>query len=220
MTIGERIKLIREQHKMTQTELADAIGTTKQNVYKYENGIVTNIPSDRVEAIAQFFNISPSYLMGWDESDNSESDLSNLSNAEFDIVERPTSFARIPVVGEVAAGITSFADMQIIDYISCDDSILNDGYDYCYLKVKGDSMEPKISEDDLVLIRVQETVDSGSYAVVLVDDDNGLVKRVEYDREHLELISENPYYPPRKFYGEEMNRVRIFGKVVKIERYL
>lgn len=220
MTIGERIKLIREQHKLTQTELADAIGTTKQNVYKYENGIVTNIPSDRIEAIAHFFKISPSYLMGWDDADTPEISLSSLSRAEFDIVEQPASFARIPVVGEVAAGVTSFADMQIIDYISCDDSILNDGYDYCYLKVKGDSMEPKISEDDLVLIRVQEKVDSGSYAVVLIDGDNGLVKRVEYDNEHLELISENPYYPPRKFYREEMNRVRIFGKVVKIERFL
>ncbi len=65
MTIGERIKAIREENGMTQTELADAIGTTKQNIYKYENNIVTNIPSDRIEAIARIFKITPAYLMGW-----------------------------------------------------------------------------------------------------------------------------------------------------------
>ena len=59
MTIGERIKAIREENGMTQTELADAIGTTKQNIYKYESNIVTDIPSDRIEAIARVFKITP-----------------------------------------------------------------------------------------------------------------------------------------------------------------
>lgn len=67
MTIGERIKLLRESKKITQTELANIAGTTKQNIYKYENGIITNIPSDKVELIANFFHVSPAYIMGWDE---------------------------------------------------------------------------------------------------------------------------------------------------------
>ena len=67
MTIGERIKLLREDKNLTQTELAEAIGTTKQNIYKYENGIITNIPSDKIEQIALFFHVSPAYIMGWDE---------------------------------------------------------------------------------------------------------------------------------------------------------
>ena len=67
MAIGEKIKELRERKKVTQTELADAVGTTKQNIYKYETGIITNIPSDRVEAIAKYFNVSPAYLMGWEE---------------------------------------------------------------------------------------------------------------------------------------------------------
>ena len=68
MTIGEKIKELRKRKKVTQSELASAIGTTKQNIYKYETGIITNIPSGRVEAIAKFFNVSPAYLMGWEES--------------------------------------------------------------------------------------------------------------------------------------------------------
>ena len=66
MTVGERIKKQREALSMTQTALADKVGTTKQNIYKYETGIITNIPSDRLEAIAAALNVSPSYLMGWE----------------------------------------------------------------------------------------------------------------------------------------------------------
>ena len=67
MTIGEKIKLLRESNKLTQTDLAEKVGTTKQNIYKYENGIITNIPSDKIELIAAILGVSPAYLMGWDE---------------------------------------------------------------------------------------------------------------------------------------------------------
>ena len=66
MIIGKRIKSLREQLHMTQEELATYADTTKQTIYKYETGIVTNIPSDRIEAIASALNVSPAYLMGWD----------------------------------------------------------------------------------------------------------------------------------------------------------
>ena len=67
MDKGERIKELRESKHITQTELADMIGTTKQNVYKYENGIITNIPSDKIELMAERFDVSPAYIMGWDD---------------------------------------------------------------------------------------------------------------------------------------------------------
>lgn len=67
MTIGQKIKNLREKKKITQTELAELIGTTKQNIYKYENGIITNIPSDKVEMIAKILSVSPAYLMGWSD---------------------------------------------------------------------------------------------------------------------------------------------------------
>ena len=69
MTIGNRIKALREKNGITQTELAELIGTTKQNIYKYENGIITNIPSDKIELIAQRLSVSPAYLMGWEEEE-------------------------------------------------------------------------------------------------------------------------------------------------------
>lgn len=66
MTVGDRIKSIREEKKITQEELAKQIDSTKQTIYKYENGIITNIPSDKIEKIAEFLEVTPAYLMGWD----------------------------------------------------------------------------------------------------------------------------------------------------------
>ena len=67
MTVGDRIKELRKNKDMAQVELAEKIGVSKQTMYKYENNIVTNIPSDVIEIIAKVLNVSESYLMGWEE---------------------------------------------------------------------------------------------------------------------------------------------------------
>lgn len=66
MTIGDRIKCIRIQKGVSQTELANMVGISKQAIYKYENNIVTNIPTDRVRAIAAALHVAPAEIMGWD----------------------------------------------------------------------------------------------------------------------------------------------------------
>ncbi|MGN0476660.1 MAG: helix-turn-helix domain-containing protein [Ruminococcus sp.] len=68
MTVGERIKETREKQNITQTQLANACKVSKQTLYKYENNIITNIPSNKVESIAKYLSVSPSYLMGWEDS--------------------------------------------------------------------------------------------------------------------------------------------------------
>lgn len=67
MSVGEKIKFLREQKGYTQDDLASAINTKKQTIYKYETGIITNIPLDKLEKIAKFLNVSAAYLAGWDE---------------------------------------------------------------------------------------------------------------------------------------------------------
>lgn len=83
MTKGERIKYLRESKGLTQTELAEKIGSTKQNVYKYENGIITNIPSDKIECLADVLDVTPSYLMGWEDNSNEE-----IDNEYYEIEEK------------------------------------------------------------------------------------------------------------------------------------
>lgn len=67
MTIGKRIKNKREELGIPQVELAKKIGCSKQTLYKYENDIITNIPSDNIEKIAYMLEITPAYLMGWED---------------------------------------------------------------------------------------------------------------------------------------------------------
>lgn len=67
MAVGDRIKEIRNKLGMSQVDFADKISVSKQTLYKYENNIITNIPSDKIEAVSKIGNVSPSYLMGWDE---------------------------------------------------------------------------------------------------------------------------------------------------------
>lgn len=67
-TIGKRIKELRTQKlHMSQVDFADIVHVSKQTLYKYENGIITNIPYSKIEAIAKVCNVSPAYLMGWED---------------------------------------------------------------------------------------------------------------------------------------------------------
>lgn len=68
MTVGDRIKNLREQNNLSQIDLATKINVSKQTLYKYENNIVTNIPSDKIELLAKILNCSPAYLMGWEDN--------------------------------------------------------------------------------------------------------------------------------------------------------
>lgn len=69
MTIGEKIKQLRIKNKLSQEALATALNTTKQAIYKYESGIVTNIPMDKITILASILGTTPAFLMGWDEKE-------------------------------------------------------------------------------------------------------------------------------------------------------
>ena len=124
----------------------------------------------------------------------------------------------VPLVGRVAAGLSCHAEDNIEGYILTDSEILHEGYDYFWLTVKGDSMEPELHDKDLVLVREQDTLDTECYAVVRIDGEDGVVKRVRIDRDRITLTSVNPYYPPRVFEHEQMNDIAIVGKVVQSKR--
>lgn len=79
MNIGEKIKTLRTRLDLTQEELADAAGTTKQTIHKYETGIIANIPASKVKAMADKLDTTPAFLMGWESEDDSvASDLKTL----------------------------------------------------------------------------------------------------------------------------------------------
>lgn len=222
--IGKRIKKLRESYNMEQQALAKQMGLSKSAVSKVESGNI-DVSLTSLEKYAQLLNTNINYLIGKTDnpnpinidnsytSQNFTDDNLNDDHADSDIIEQDT--VEIPIYGDVAAGIGCFADDNIIGYEDIPQSWVNPYDQYILLRVKGDSMFPKFEEDDLLLVKAQNSVDSGDYAIALIDDENGVVKRIMYGKNWIELISVNPAYPPRRFEGADVMRIRIVGIVKK-----
>ena len=101
MTIGQRIRTARERRDMTLDEVAKRCNTTKQTIFKYENEIVTNIPYDKIVLLSTALDVSPSYLFGWTEKENSPTEL-QLSEGEKALIKllRRVPAAEQPIVIE------------------------------------------------------------------------------------------------------------------------
>lgn len=82
MPKGERIKRLRKEKGITQLEMAKLLSTTKQTISKYEKGIVTNIPSDRIEAMARILDTTPEYILGWDIEEGNPANAAGLSEKQ------------------------------------------------------------------------------------------------------------------------------------------
>lgn len=200
MSKGERIRAAREAANLTQEELGRLCGTTKQTIYKYENGIVTNIPLDRIEKIANVTGVSSAYITGW------KNESSNHAKG-----------VRIPVYGDVAAGIPIEAIEDIVDYEEIDIALAVTG-EFFGLRVKGHSMEPRICEGDVVIVRKQNDAETGEIAIVMVNGENATCKRIKKEANGLSLIPNNPTYDIKFYNAEEVSSlpVRIIGKVVEL----
>ena len=194
MTIGNNIKRLRAESGLTQDRLGELVGVTGKAVCSWELGLKTpRMPV--IERLADLFGVSKTEIIE-------------------DAKSTPVSpITRVPILGRVAAGSGCLADDNLDGYENVPTDILSTEEEYILLNVKGDSMSPKIEEGDRLLIQLQPSVDSGSYAVVLIDDEDGVVKKVCYSKNRIELISENPYYPPRIFEDSEVTRVRVVGLV-------
>lgn len=201
MTIGTNIKRHRQAMGLTQDKLGEKIGVTGKAVSAWELG--AKIPRmNSIQRMAEVFGVSKSVLVD-------DHPLSSISPIEY-----------IPILGRVAAGQGCFADNNIDSYQAVPSDLICSDEQYILLNVKGDSMSPKIEPGDRLLVQLMPSVDSGSYAVIMIDDEDGVVKKVCYSSNRIELISENPYYPPRVFEGSEISRVRVVGLVKYIFRKL
>lgn len=207
MTPGERIRQLRREHGMTQEDLGKLLGIQKAAVNKYESGRVQNIKRATLIKLAQILETTPEDLLGW------SADMpKNVEALE------ETDMTPVPIIGRVAAGLSCVAENDIVGYENVTSSELTPNEQYAFLRVQGDSMYPIFIEGDLVLIRIQPSVDSGSYAVVTIDDADGVIKRVVYSKSFIELQSVNPMYAPRRFEGADVQRIRVFGLVKEIKR--
>ena len=155
-TFGQNLRALRTERGLSQEELAAQLGTTKQVVSRYENGQRTPKVTV-VEAFARRLGVPLAALLG---------ETAAQSGA-----------LRVPVLGYVRAGIPLTAVEDVLDYEEVPPSLAHLGELFA-LKIKGDSMEPRMLEGDVVICRQTPDVESGATAVVLVNGDEATVKKL------------------------------------------
>ncbi len=199
-----RLRQCREESHETLEQIGQLAGVNKSTVMRWERGDTAKINLPTIHSLAAHFHVNPLWLQGLTD-DPSESSPSRFS----------AEVVPVPVIGAVRAGCGGVVFEEPIGTEPVDAATLHSGEDYFWLQVSGDSMTPLINDRDMVLVRRQESVDSGRYAVVLVDGEEGLVKRVVYSDDWIELQSVNPYYPPRRFEGADVQQITVVGLVIE-----
>ena len=198
---GLRIKELRKQKKLTQKQLADKINVDCSAVTKWETG-KANPDFEKQQFLADFFGVSVDYLLG--------------RTVPAEPYSKPKG-VRVPVLGNVAAGIPIEAIEDIVDYEEISEEMASRG-EFFGLKIKGSSMEPRIKEGDVVIVRQQPEVESGDVAIILVNGDSATCKKVVINDNGITLIPFNPTYEPKFYSAEQVESlpVRIIGKVVEL----
>lgn len=200
MTTGSYLKARRKKLGLTLEELAGRVGVTRQTLSRYENGVISNIPMDKIERLAEAMHTTPAELLGWQNNDFQE--------------YHPNQ--RVPILGRISAGLPLYAEEQVEGYIWVE---VSSAGEYFSLRVKGDSMNAAhIFEGNLLIVRKQDIVENGEIAVVMIDDNDATVKRFHRQGNIVTLMpqSTNPEHLPQ-IYDTKKTSVRIIGKVVKNE---
>ena len=195
----KNIKKRRLMLKMTQAQLAELSGyADKTMISKIESGVV-DLTQSKIQALADALKTTPKDLMGWNDTPNS------------------ADAVRIPIFGEVAAGVPLEMITDIIDWEEIPAAMAKAG-EYFALKIHGHSMEPKISDGDIVIVRHQNDAETGEIVIAAVNGDAATCKRLKKYRDGIELIPLNPSYEPMFFGKDEIEEkpVTILGKVVEL----
>ena len=201
--ISNRLKTLRLEKGMTLAEIAQALSTSKQTIHRYENGVIANIPHDKIEKLAEVLGVTPASLMGWEEDVYSYDNIIKITKK------------RLPIIGNIACGEPIYAQEEHESFAAVNSDI---DATFC-LRAKGDSMTgARIHDGDIVFIRQQSMVDNGNIAAVVINDEATL-KRVYYypDEGKLILSPENPKYAPMVYIGHELENIKILGKAVAFQ---
>lgn len=208
---ARRLKECRKRAGETLEGIGLLVGVNKSTVMRWERGETGKINMPTLQFLAKHFHVSVEWLLGKDVSTPSGDWLQQHGMVQQQSV-------MLPILGAVRAGSGGIVEEEVIGHEAVDPATLQTGEQYFWLRVSGDSMTPSINDGDLVLVRRQASVENGQYAVLLVNNEEGLVKRIAYGPDWIELQSVNPYYPPRRFVGEDTGAVHILGKVIESRR--
>lgn len=207
--VGNRLKQAREEKHITLEEAGAKVGVHKSTVLRWENGETGKIKLPIIEALADYYNVNPVWLMGYDV---------DKYVTKTDILGNPV--VPIPFVGSVKAGYNYLAQENWIGTVDVEKSLVGDGKDYFALKVKGDSMAPAFIEGDIVIIKKQNDCENNDFAVVIINGDEGTLKKIKKTDNGIILQPLNPAYGPIMYTKEEMETIPIIivGVVKQLKR--
>ena len=193
-----RLRELRKAHRMTQTDVAKIVGIGQSGYSFWENGR-SKIDDASLRKLASLYDVSVDYLLGTDTPETSSRSI------------------RIPVLGDVAAGIPIEAVTDIVDYEEIDAALAATG-EFFGLRIKGASMEPRMRSGDVVIVRKQDSAETGNTVVVLVNGESATVKKIKYGSDGISLIPTNPSYDIQFFSAADVERlpVRVIGRVVEL----
>ena len=194
-----RLKELRKMKGISQIALAQQLGLTQQAVGKWETGRSSPDPST-VAALASYFNVSSDYLLGRNAACAFVSEYATRSEC------------MVPVIGTVRAGFGALAFEE--DYGEEPANVKNPDQ-YFYLIVKGDSMEPRISDGDYALVHRQSTLENGDLGVMVYGEGSGTLKKFVQRGNAVILQPFNPSYEAQIIKGEDLQDLYIAGKVVE-----
>lgn len=189
--------------------LAKILGIkSKSTIYRYMNGEMSP-KITTIKYLAEYFNVDATWLMGYDVP---------IKKEESNIVPAAEEAKKVPVVGKISAGLPILATENLEGYAFAPSSKLKPGYDYFYLIVKGDSMNLKFHNGDLVLVQKQDDLENDEIGVIAINGDDATVKK--FKRENglviLEPMSTNPDYTVQ-IYDPKKISVKIIGKVISYQ---
>ena len=207
-TYSDRIRELRTMRQMSQQELADMLDVNKVTVSQYERG-VRKPDINILAAMCDIFNVSADYLLGKESVTVRLVDKAGIQKLD-------RGGKRIPVLGYVAAGIPIDAIEDVLDWEDISEDMSKTG-EFFGLRIKGDSMQPRMVEGDVVIVRCQPDAESGDVVIVQVNGNSATCKRLAKYSTGISLISFNPMYAPINFTNEEIETlpVTIIGKVVE-----
>lgn len=219
MTFMERLDVLCSERNISRRTLEKEAGLSTGSTSKWKD----KLPGQAsLIKLSEYFNVSVDFLMGVSDFRTHEEmlkhfdSITDLPALRDEIKATTIGNTMIPVLGLVAAGTPIFASENYIDYEVIPEDMTRNG-EYFGLKIKGDSMSPRISEGDTVIVRKQETAESGDIVIVLINGDSATCKRLMKYEHGISLISFNPAYKPIEFTNKEIleKPVNIIGKVVE-----
>lgn len=192
------LKQLRHERGYSQQKLAQKLNVSRSTVAMWETG--SSEPSlQMIQRIADVLSVSVAELFGEPADPSAHKGI------------------LIPVLGCVQAGLPNEAVEDVLDYEEITPELASTG-EFFALRVRGDSMEPRMVEGDVVIVRKQDDADSGDVVVALVNGDEATIKRLKKRPEGILLIANNPTYEPMFFSNREIREllVRVIGKVVEL----